>query len=312
MLYLKLFEEYVSNPNFAKSQIDSLINDLTKSLKSKGIDIEVKIDSGRDNEWYDIKIKLVNQTPLENWQTKSKEEKIQIYKDNFTKIGSFLDTFLNSWNQRLNKTNLFIVHKKCIFGSGMGIENISNVSYLIHRLDKGLMNLELVVKSKKFLRIKPTKKVLHFTFKKNRDYIKQNGITRTNNEKWTGDNPLDIGDLYYGIDEGAVYAIQDFRETEGFDSMSGLIRRLFGGYNEFIDRIDAMGWTEDDILIDCWEIDTQGLGYKWFRDSNLDLINHKSKQVGASGRGSYDWIMTYDGDIPSNAINLVKTFNPIK
>ena len=69
--------------------------------------------------------------------------------------------------------------------------------------------------------------------------------------------------------------------------------------------IDDMGYSREDVTVDLWEIDVKGLGYKWYRDSNLefsDSIKSKTK---------YDWIMSFDGDIPKESIKLVETFDPL-
>ena len=309
MNYIKIFEEFVSNVDLSKSEVNSLLNELSNLLKSKGLVIKYEINNNKDPfrksdvEYTAVKINIMYDKPLEGFDKLTKQEMISQYSQKFLELSKVIDKFLIKWRQRLNKVNLMLIDRKYIYGSGATIKSINEFTYLSEYWDKGLMTVDLIIKSKKFQRVKPTDKVLHFSFRKNREFIKENGIKMTSNEKWAGGSKLDIGDLELGIDEPAVYAIQDFRDDGGLGNVRWLLSRLFGKYNELMFYIDEMGWSREDVKIDLWEIDTQGLGYKWYRDSNLgfsDSIKSKTTE---------DWIMSFDGDIPKERIRLVETID---
>ena len=319
MKHIKIYEEFVSNVDLSKSEVNSLLNELSNLLKSKGLIIDYKIknnkspfskqpypQNGEKNiDDIDVEINIMYDKPLEGFDKLTKEEMVSQYSKKFLELSKVLDKFLIKWKERFNKANLMLLDGKYIYGTRMNIESIDSCTYLSKYWEKGLMRMDLVIKSKKFQRVKPTDKVLHFSFRKNREFIEKNGIKMTSNEKWSGNNNLDLGGLSYGIDKPAVYAIQDFRSADGFKYIDSLLSRLFGKYNALMIYIDEMGWSREDVTVDLWEIDVKGLGYKWYRDSNLEFSDSiKSKT-------EYDWIMSFDGDIPKESINLVDTFDPL-
>jgi hypothetical protein len=312
MKHIKIYEEFVSNVDLSKSETNLLLNELSNLLNSKGLIIDYKIKNNEDYfrkpdiKYIDVEINIMYDKPLEGFDKLTKDEMISQYSKKFLELSKVLDKFFIKWRERFNKANLMLLDGKYIYGSRATIGNIRNLTWLSDYWNKGLMRMDLVIKSKKFQRVKPTDKVLHFSFRKNRKFIEENGIKMTSNEKWSGDNNLDLGDLSYGIDKPAVYAIQDFRSVDGFEYIYSLIGRLFGKYNALMIYIDDMGWSREDVTVDLWEIDVKGLGYKWYRDSNLEFSDSiKSKT-------EYDWIMSFDGDIPKESIKLVETFDPLR
>jgi hypothetical protein len=309
MKYLKIFEEFVSNVDLSKSETNLLLNELSNLLKSKGLIIDYKINVNKDHfrkpdiKDIGVEINIMYDKPLEGFDKLTKEEMVSQYSEKFLELSKVLDMFFIKWGERFNKANLMLLENKYIYGTRMNIKNIGNT--YPRDWDKGLMRMDLVIKSKKFQRVKPTDKILHFSFRKNREFIEKNGIKMTSNEKWSGGGELDLGELDLGIDEPAVYAIQDFRTADGVGDIRWLLRRLFGKYNDIMFYIDEMGYSREDVTIDLWEIDVKGLGYKWYRDSNLgfsDSIKSKTTE---------DWIMSFDGDIPKESIKLVETFDPL-
>jgi len=309
MKYLKIYEEFVSNVDLSKSETNLLLNELSNLLKSKGLVIDYKINNNKDYfrepdiKYIGVEINIMYDKPLEGFDKLTKEEMVSQYSEKFLKLSKALDGLLIKWKDRLNKVNLMLLDRKYIYGSRMNIESVDSCTYLSKYWEKGLMRMDLVIKSKKFQRVKPTDKILHFSFRKNRDFIEKNGIKMTSNEKWSGGGELDLGDFDLGIDEPAVYAIQDFRFADGVGDVRWLLNRLFGKYNDLMFYIDEMGWSREDVTIDLWEIDAKGLGYKWYRDSNLgfsDSIKSKTTE---------DWIMSFDGDIPKESIKLVETID---
>jgi hypothetical protein len=311
MKYLKIYEEFVSNVDLSKSETNLLLNELSNLLNSKGLIIDYKIKNNKeylrtpDIKYIDVEINIMYDKPLEGFDKLTSEEMVSQYSEKFLELSEVIDKFFINWKDRLNKANLMLLDRKYIYGSKATIENIRDFTYLSSSWNKGLMRMDLVIKSKKFQRVKPTDKILHFSFRKNREFIEKNGIKMTSNEKWSGDGELDLGDLYLGIDEPAVYAIQDFRTADGVGDVRWLLSRLFGKYNDIMFYIDEMGWSREDVTIDLWEIDAKGLGYKWYRDSNLgfsDSIKSKTTE---------DWIMSFDGDIPKENIKLIENFDPL-
>ena len=298
MKHIKIYEEFVSNVDLSKSEVNSLLNELSNLLKSKGLVINYEINNNKDYfRTPDIKdigveINIMYDKPLEGFDKLTREEIISQYSEKFLELSKVIDKFFIKWKERLNKINLMLLDRKYIYGSRATIGNIDSQFYLSKYWEKGLMRMDLVIKSKKFQRVKPNDKILHFSFRKNREFIEKNGIKMTSNEKWSGNNNLYLGGLSYGIDKPAVYAIQDFRSADGFKYIDNLLSRLFGKYNALMIYIDEMGWSREDVTVDLWEIDVKGLGYKWYRDSNLEFsYSIKSKT-------EYDLIISFDVDIP--------------
>lgn len=309
MKHIKIYEEFVSNVDLSKSEVNSLLNELSNLLKSKGLVINYEINNNKDYfRTPDIKdigveINIMYDKPLEGFDKLTREEIISQYSEKFLELSKVIDKFFIKWKERLNKINLMLLDRKYIYGSRATIGNIDSQFYLSKYWEKGLMRMDLVIKSKKFQRVKPNDKILHFSFRKNREFIEKNGIKMTSNEKWSGGGELDLGDLDLGIDEPAVYAIQDFRTADGLGDVRWLLSRLFGKYNDLMFYIDEMGWSREDVKIDLWEIDAKGLGYKWYRDSNLGFSDSTKSKT------TEDWIMSFDGDIPKESIKLVETID---
>lgn len=320
MKYLKTFENIYNDKN-AKYLLLKMLKDLDTEFKKRGIKYEdpPRGDVQSDKEigqgyLGSFKYRIHDNTikaPIDYIECEAIIITSEGGIDNWDNIYSFLTRYLGKWNDEFNKTNLFLVWEMRKLYLQEDVESMkSKKNYEGPWMSK----LTIAIKEKKYQRINPTPKALHFSFRKNRDHIEKNGITASLNKRWSkGEGTMSEPNL--GIDEPVVYLFPDFRwepgrviEKDGQTYLSrscwwSVIQYIFGKFNEIDWLHKGKGWSKEDVQIDLWEIDTSGLGYKWYRDSN-------SSETGVTKRlGFWDWMVTFDGDIPPSNIKLLETYD---
>ena len=320
MKYLKTFENIYSDKN-AKYLLLKMLEDLDTEFKKRGIKykdlssevLQTIVQSDIKSGWvymsgfkYRIREDNLKKAPIDFIECDATIITSEGGIDNWDNIYSFLTRYLGKWNDEFNKTNLFLVWEIRKLNEYMKSMKNYEGPYTAE--------LTIAIKEKKYQRINPTPKALHFSFRKNRDHIEKNGITASLNKRWSkGEGTMSEPNL--GIDEPVVYLFPDFRwepgrviQKDGQTYLSdscwwSIITYIFGKFNEIDWLHKGKGWSKEDVQIDLWEIDTSGLGYKWYRDSN-------SSETGVTKRlGFWDWIVTFDGDIPPSNIKLLETYD---